>query len=269
MARALDHIVHAVHDLDAAGAFYTRLGFQVGARNRHPWGTHNRIVQFDRTYIELLTVAEPDKIEPHGARSFSFGAFHRDMLAHGQGLDMLLLKGHGVRADADAYRAAGIGDFEVFNFERHGQQPDGTAVKLAFSLVFAADPHAPGTGFATCQHYFPENFWNPAFQQHANGVQGIAGVVMVADEPERHRDFLLAFTGAKSIDNTDDGFSIVLPRAVIDLVTPHAFSQRFGVLAPDTSLGARLAALRLTVADTGVAGIQTAMGAVLQFEPGA
>ncbi|MEI9805412.1 MAG: hypothetical protein WDN48_14605 [Pseudolabrys sp.] len=42
-------------------------------------------MQLDGIYIELLTVGEPDKIEPHGARSFSFGAFHRDYLARGQG----------------------------------------------------------------------------------------------------------------------------------------------------------------------------------------
>jgi len=36
MARGLDHIVHAVRDLDAAADLYRRLGFTVGARNRHP-----------------------------------------------------------------------------------------------------------------------------------------------------------------------------------------------------------------------------------------
>ena len=43
MARGLDHIVHAVRDLDAAAELYRRLGFTVGARNRHPWGTHKHI----------------------------------------------------------------------------------------------------------------------------------------------------------------------------------------------------------------------------------
>jgi catechol 2,3-dioxygenase-like lactoylglutathione lyase family enzyme len=36
MARGLDHIIHAVRDLDAAAELYRRLGFTVGARNRHP-----------------------------------------------------------------------------------------------------------------------------------------------------------------------------------------------------------------------------------------
>src|SRR6201999_1888529 len=59
MSRGLDHIVHAVRDLDAAADLYRRLGFTVGVRNRHPWGTHNHIVQIPGFFIELLTLAEP------------------------------------------------------------------------------------------------------------------------------------------------------------------------------------------------------------------
>ena len=139
MARGLDHIVHAVHDLDAAAALYRSLGFQVGARNRHApsWGTQNHIVQLRGSFIELLTVAEPAGIAPHGPRSFSFGAHNRDLLARGEGLSMLVLEGHDAQADARAFREAGIGDFDVFDFEREGRRPDGTPIKVAFSLAFA------------------------------------------------------------------------------------------------------------------------------------
>ena len=58
MSRGLDHIVHAVRDLDAAADFYRRAGFTVGARNRHPWGTHNHVVQFPGFFIEILTVEQ-------------------------------------------------------------------------------------------------------------------------------------------------------------------------------------------------------------------
>ena len=34
----------------------------MGARNRHPWGTHNHIVQLPGFFVELLTVAEPEKL---------------------------------------------------------------------------------------------------------------------------------------------------------------------------------------------------------------
>jgi catechol 2,3-dioxygenase-like lactoylglutathione lyase family enzyme len=42
--RRIDHLVLAVHDLENAADFYTRMGFQAGARNRHPWGTENRLI---------------------------------------------------------------------------------------------------------------------------------------------------------------------------------------------------------------------------------
>src|SRR4030088_3002929 len=168
MPHGPDHIGHAVRDLDAAAEFYRRAGFTVGARNRHAWGTHNRIVQLKNCYIEILEVAEPQKIVPHGARSFSFGAFNRDFLASREGFSMLILKSSNEAGDARSFWATGIGGFEVFVFSREGAKPDGTPVKLAFSLAFARGPASPNVRFAVCQHYFPENFWDPAFQTHAN-----------------------------------------------------------------------------------------------------
>src|ERR1700761_1184696 len=126
MPHGLDHIAHAVRDLDAAADLYARAGFTVGNRNRHPWGTHNRIVQLKNCFIELLEVAEPEKIVPHAPRSFSFGAFHRDYVASREGLSMLLLNSTDAASDAKAYEAAGISDFEVFNFGREGKRPDGS-----------------------------------------------------------------------------------------------------------------------------------------------
>jgi len=170
--------------------------------------------------------------------------------------------------------------------EREGKRPDGTPVKLGFSLAFAEDKRAPDIHFATCQQHFPENFWNSAFQKHANSATGIAGVALVAAEPERHRGFMQTFTGGEAIRSAD-GFSIATPRGTIEMTAPAAFSRRFGVAAPDTAGGARLAAIRFTVVDAsllqnmpelaGVAGLYAgnaaligaddAMGAVIVFEP--
>src|SRR5262245_3478352 len=283
MPRGLDHIVHVVRDLDAAADLYRRLGFIVGARNRHSrsWGTQNHIVQLPGTYIELLAVTDPTEIAPHLPRHFSFGAFNRDWVARGQGLSMLVLEGRGA-PDADAFRAAGIGDYELYEFERQGKRPSGTPVKLAFALAFASDPGAPGIGFFTCFQRNPENFWNPAFQSHPNTAVAVAGVVLVAHVPSNHAKFLAVFAGADS-RRTPDGVTIATPRGNIEVLTPAGFASRFGVPAPDISDGARLAALRFLVKDTGVVakvpaiaalyngnisviGQQDAMGAVLVFE---
>src|SRR5262245_2289456 len=167
MVRGLDHIVHAVRDLDAAAELYRRLGFSVGARNRHAWGTHNHLVQLPGFFIELLTLAEPEKLGTDGFSAL-FGTFNRLFLKDHEGLSMLVLESQDATADAAAFRAAGFGVSDAMQFEREGKRPDGTPVKVGFSLAFARDGKAPATGFAVCRQHFPENFWNPAFQQHPN-----------------------------------------------------------------------------------------------------
>ena len=249
MARGLDHVVHAVHDLDAAAEFYRRAGFTVGARNRHPWGTHNCIVQLPGFFVELITVGEPELIRAGAPGTFSFGAFVRDFLMRGEGLAMLVLEGHGAQEDAAAFRAAGIGDFKVFGFEREARRPEGEPVKVAFSLAFATDSKAPEIGYFTCQQHYPENFWNPAFQQHANGATGIASVTIVSDRPEDHRPFLSAFTGVDEFKVGPDGLGLATARGGIQLVTPKSYEKFTGNQAPGLAGGARLAALRFWVHD--------------------
>jgi hypothetical protein len=249
MPRGLDHIVHAVRDLDAAAEFYRRAGFTVGARNRHAWGTHNYIVQFPGVFIELIAIGEPELIRIGAPGTFSFGAFLRDFLAREEGLAMLVLEGKGASEDAAAFREAGIGDFKPFNFEREAKRPDGAPTKVAFSLVFAADEKAPDIGYFTCQQHHPENFWNPAFQQHPNGATTIAGIVMVSENPEDHRHFVSSFAGERHIDADANGISVTTPRGVIQVVNPSAWRATTGTEPPDLTRGARLAAIRLLVRD--------------------
>jgi hypothetical protein len=249
LPHGLDHIVHTVRDLDAAGDFYRRLGFTVGARNIHPWGTHNRIVQLTNCFIEILEVAEPDKIVPHAARAFSFGAFQRDYAASRQGLSMLILNSSNAVEDARSFAAAGISEFEVFNFAREGKKPDGTPVKLAFSLVFACDPGSPDLGFALCQHHFPENFWDPAFQRHGNGARKVAGAVMVADHPTDHHVFLKSFTGTSDLHASSIGVKACVGNGDVEIMEPVAFRDQFGGLPEVSCAGMTLNAIRFEVAD--------------------
>jgi catechol 2,3-dioxygenase-like lactoylglutathione lyase family enzyme len=244
----LDHIVHAVRDLDAAAELYRRLGFTVGARNRHSWGTHNHLVQLPGFFVELLTVAEPDKLGTDGF-STHFGKFNQSFLARQQGLSLLILESKDAAADAAAFRSAGIGASDVLMFEREGRRPDGSAVKVGFSLAFARDAKAATIGFATCQQHFPENFWNPAFQQHANTATGVAAVVLAADNPTDHHIFLSAFSGVRDLHATSNGVTAATPRGDIRVMDPTAFRTHFGTEPPDVAQGARLAALQFRVRD--------------------
>jgi hypothetical protein len=285
MPRGLDHVVHAVRDLDAAAQLYRRLGFTVGARNRHAWGTHNHLVQLPGFFVELLTVAEPEKLGTDGFSAL-FGTFNRVFLKHQEGLSLLILESTDAAADAAAFREAGIGVSDALRFEREGKRPDGTAVKLGFSLAFARDAKAPAIGFAACQQHFPDNFWNPAFQQHRNTASGIEAVVLVAENPSDHHIFLSAFTGVRDLHATSSGVTASTPRGDVKLMDPAAFRSHFGIEPPEISRGARLAAMQFRVRDRAalaaaldaggvayssrmastVVAPETAMGATLAFD---
>lgn len=248
MARGLDHIVHAVRDLDAGANLYRRLGFTVGARNHHPWGTHNHVVQLPGFFVEVLTMAEPGKLGDDGF-SRLFGDFNRRFLETGEGFSLLILESTDAGADARAFAAAKVAASEVMRFERDGKRPDGSPVKVAFSLAFARDTLAPAHNFAVCQQHYPENFWNPAYQRHPNEVVAVGGVVMVADNPSDHHIFFSAFAGERELQSTSAGITVATPRGDIQVITPAAFSDHFGVAAPDVTGGGRLAALRLVSSD--------------------
>lgn len=63
MTLALDHVLVAVADLDAAGAaLEARFGLASAPGGRHPsFGTANRIVPLGSAYLELVAVDDPDR----------------------------------------------------------------------------------------------------------------------------------------------------------------------------------------------------------------
>jgi catechol 2,3-dioxygenase-like lactoylglutathione lyase family enzyme len=262
LPHGIDHIVHAVRDLDAAGALYRRLGFTVGARNRHDWGTHNLIVQFPTAFVELLEIGEPEKIPPHHGRFFSFGAFNRDYIRSREGLSMLVGKSFDARKDAASFEASGISGFDVFDFAREGKKPDGSPVKVAFSLAFARDATSPNLGFFVCQQQHPENFWNPDFQRHANGASAIPGVVMVADNPTDHHIFLKAYTGVSDLHSSSLGVTARTGNGDFEIMSPIAFRDQFGIAPEVSGEGMTLNAIRFAVSDIAHAEATLAAGGV-------
>jgi catechol 2,3-dioxygenase-like lactoylglutathione lyase family enzyme len=231
--RGIDHLVLAVRDLDGAARLYGAMGFQVGARNRHPWGTENRIVQFPGTFLELITVGEGAEIPPHGPGVFSFGAFVAEYLARREGLAMLVLDGPDGEADARAFAEAGIGAFAPFRFERRARRPDGSDGPVAFTLAFARDEGAPGAGFFTCRQHHPENFWNEGFQRHPNGATGIDVAVLAAPDPAARRPFLEAFTGVSATSPAGRDLSFRLARGRVDVLTPDDAAEAYGSIEAD------------------------------------
>ncbi|MFY8038799.1 MAG: VOC family protein [Bosea sp. (in: a-proteobacteria)] len=284
MARGLDHLVFGVHDLDAAAKVFEQIGFTVGARNRHPWGTHNRIVQCPGFFLELITVGDPALIPDHAEHRFSFGAAVRDALAQGEGFSLLVLESTDALADNAAFHALGLGHAEPFFFERQARRPDGSEVRVAFTLAFASKPGAPAPGFFVCQQHEPQNFWNPRFQIHANGATAVSAVTLVSPDPSAHNHFFEGFTGAGEPVRHEAGWLLELPRGRIEVVTPDHAGKSMGIRrhgAPSPALAltgvtlsvSDLAALQRRLDEQGIAHarcgsrvVVEAFGAVIAFE---
>ncbi len=249
MSRGLDHLVLATRDLDAAAAHYQAMGFIVGARNRHPWGTENRIVQLPGIFLELITVGEGADIRSPEPGRFSFAwAVAHYLETFGDGFAMLVVESQDAQADKQDFDESGIGGFEPFFFERFAVKPDGSKVRVAFTLAFAADPAMPEIGCFACQQHEPQNFWNPAFQAHPNGATRLGGIVMLAETPAATVPFFEAFTGSRALCAGARNMAIVTPRGSVEAMSPDCYRDVLG-LEPDLSLGdgPRLAAYKVTV----------------------
>jgi hypothetical protein len=250
-SRGIDHIVLAVRDLDSAARRYEALGFTLTPRAQHPdhMGTSNRLMQFvGKNFIELLEVDRPATLAPHdfaaSPQRFSFGAFNRDFVAHGDGMSALVLTGTDNRAVAAAFAQDGLGNYQPFDFERGATLPDGSQVTVAFGLAYATSAAMPEAVFFTCHNRTPEYFWKPAFQTHANGVQRIAAVYLAAEEPARHRDFLSKLTQSSSVE-TDGGLRFKCGSGELLVLTPVRLAAIAPGPAPDLSHGPRFAGFAL------------------------
>lgn len=243
----IDHVVLAVRDLEAAGAAFSDAGFTVTPKAEHPWGTANYRVQLrGRNFIEILAVERPDLLFEHDLetrpRQFSFGAFNRDFLADGEGMSMLVLAGEDSQADVDRFETDGLATYAPFDFVRNSELPDGSTVKLGFSLAFASLPDCPRAAFFTCHNLNPDYFWKPEFEGHANGAREIAEAVLVAEDPGRLESFATAFAAADA-EAIDGGLRIPCERHYLSIVTPDAFQHRFPGTAIDLSSGPRFGAI--------------------------
>jgi Glyoxalase-like domain len=246
--RAIDHLVVAAHDLEGQAALYRRLGFQVGPRNRHPWGTENHIVQFDGAFLELIGLGAGFATPSPAAGVYSFAGFLAAFLESRQGVAMLAMRSQDAEADRLAFARAGVGDFARFDFARKGRGPDGGEVDVAFSLAYAQDRALSEAGFFVCQHHFPQNFWNARLQVHANGARAVAGLVLACERPEDHVDFLKLFVAASRARPVDGGFAVDAVDATIEILAPAAIADRYGAQA-QIRHGPPLAIMRIAIDD--------------------
>lgn len=246
--RPIDHLVIAVHDLDAAQKSYGRLGFTLTPVARHPFGTANSLVQLEGGCLELLGIADPSAIPAGGEGAFSFGAFTRDFLKKREGVSMLALQSGDPAADRADFAARGLPLYAPFRFEWMARGPDGVERPLAFSLTFTGDARIRDTGFFTCHHERPENFWRAEYQRHANGALRIDAVVMVARDPADFHEFFFYFTAQHDMRSDSLGVTLDTGAGKLEILSPVAVKGLYGEVV-EADPKPRFVATSIAVAD--------------------
>ena len=101
----------------------------------------------------------------------------------------------------------------------------------------------PGAPFFVCQQHYPENFWQPAYQDHANGGRDITAITMTVPRPHRHADFFRTMVPGATVETAGGALRVRLRRGRIDLVPAADATPRFSaatVAVDDLDAAARL-----------------------------
>jgi hypothetical protein len=179
--RALDHLVLPTASVDAARARLTRLGFTVAPTGVHPFGTVNACVYLPGgTFLEMLAVgdgkAAADAIA-HGnvfvARDHVFRAIRGQ-----EGFSAIVLASGDADADHAAFAKADISGGDMLTFSRPTTDGLGNTDTATFKLAFAADIETADAFLFTCQRINTPSIDRGALERHANGVTGIATILV-------------------------------------------------------------------------------------------
>jgi hypothetical protein len=233
----LDHVVVNVRDrMEVAADLYRRLGFTLTARGYHSLGSINHLAMFGTDYLELLGV-------PPG------GAARTDVLDWPEGLNGVVFGTEASDAVYATLAAAGAPVLPPLAFSRPVDLSDGTRDAAFRTVRVARDAVAAGRLYF-CHHLTRDVVWRDEWRRHANGVLGVAAVVIVAARPDTLGGVLKALFGSDAVVPIAGGVRLGAGLTSIDVLTRDELDRRFGAAAPVADGRAdAMAALVLRTAD--------------------
>jgi catechol 2,3-dioxygenase-like lactoylglutathione lyase family enzyme len=236
----IDHVIIGVRDLERARMGWTRLGFALTPRGRHlGQGTANYCIMFGRDYLELLGFVTRDDYA-HRLEAF---------LARREGAMSVAFAPRGSTEQAAAALAAlGLHPSEPRALGRQLELPEGTVVPR-FSLLDLPPEETPALDCFLCGHLTPELVRRPEWLVHPNGVTGLRGVHILAEETASLLPAYDRLFGMHEVTTTDAVASVRAGPYRLLFSTPDDFATMHpGIeLDPDFPLP-DIAALELAVA---------------------
>jgi len=263
-AHPLDHLVLPTRNLDGVRTRLASLGFVVAPTGIHPFGTENACVFFaDGTYLEPLAVGNERAAEQAIATGNVFVA--RDRLYRGrlgeEGFSAVVLGTGNADADHRRFVESGLSAGDTLSFSRAFTDTNGKSDTASFKLAFAVGKEASDAFLFACERINPPRIDRTALQAHANAVTGIVEVIAVSDAPAVQIGLLSIAAGASAAELGASEDAVQLPNAILSVVSPESYAQRFGLLAaPSPHL--RFQAIVFSIRDKASAARALAAGAI-------
>jgi hypothetical protein len=237
-AHPLDHLVLPTASLDAVRSRLASLGFVIAPTGIHPFGTENACVFFaDGTYLEPLAVGNEQAARQAISAGNVFVArdhLYRERLGD-EGFSAVVLGTGNADADHSRFVETSLSAGDMLAFSRAFTDPNGKSDTASFKLAFAAGKEASDAFLFACERVNPPKIDRTALQAHANGVSGIAEVVAVSDAPSAQIGLISIVAGASAAELGGGDDAVRLPNAILSVVTPDTYAQRFGLVAKSSS----------------------------------
>ncbi|HSA53850.1 MAG TPA: VOC family protein [Yinghuangia sp.] len=182
--------IHGIHhtgiltrDLDGLEQAYLDLGFTLSPRSRHllagapgeaptPGCTANRCALFGGSYIELLGIVDESAPDPWHTKA---------MADEYEGFRLFNLETDDAEAADARLTAAGLRTSGVLGLERDVDTEEGPRTVRARAVHL--DPRATPEGYVgIAQHLTRQYVHQPRYLRHPNTAQGLAAVLVVADD---------------------------------------------------------------------------------------
>lgn len=220
----LDHYIIRVNDLQAASAFYQKLGFSLAPQGRHHTGTTNQTLILDSNYIELLYF-------PPDQRATSR---FKDFAETYEGPVAVALQTTDSAAVQRELASVGIAADAPISGGRPVQLPQLSEDAAWLNLNFPKDVLGV-PDFFTCGHQTRHLVFRPEWQEHANTARRIRALVAVHPDPNSLQAKYQKAFGEISIGAAnDDGWLLRRDSLRLQFLNPAAFAKRYpGVAIPE------------------------------------
>jgi|TARA_B100000315_G_scaffold258636_1_gene311505 hypothetical protein len=217
----LDHaVINAKYSMDAAETAFAGLGFQLTERGYHTLGSINHLMILESNYVELIGLPGEEGEEQPG---------RPDIVDAPLGINGLVFRTEDVAATHAHLEDLGLAAAPPKSFSRPVRLADGTR-EAKFSTAHVASGVFPGGRVYFCQHHTPDLVWRPEWQRHDNRASTISEFVIASESHASEAETMAKLLGAE-VAGSGDHLTVALENAVISLLTPAAYDERFGALA--------------------------------------